>query len=393
MIMRPEPKGWCPGAHRPMQSGDGMIVRVRPRLSQISAAQAKGLARLARQYGNGQIDLTNRANLQLRGLLPDAVAPVVQDLSALGLLDLDAATESRRNILTQPLWQSGDDSHHLTQELAARLNELPELPAKFGFAIDCGPAPFLSSDPADIRLERSADGGVIVRADGLALGAPVALTDAVGLASAVAHWVAQTAQTCAEPAARRMAHLMPNRAALLPDWAQPRVRPAAPAVRLCPGPHPLGYCAGAGFGQISADALDTLADRAPGGLRLTPWRLLIALGGGGDLGQFPAALGLITRADDPLLAVDACVGAPFCGAATVATRPLAGQLAAGVLAPALASGQTLHVSGCSKGCARARVADLTLVGAGGRFDIVRGGVAWDTAEETGLAPDEISGVL
>ena len=48
-----------------MQSGDGMIVRVRPRLSQISAAQAKGLARLARQYGNGQIDLTNRANLQL----------------------------------------------------------------------------------------------------------------------------------------------------------------------------------------------------------------------------------------------------------------------------------------------------------------------------------------
>ena len=89
MIMRPEPKGWCPGAHRPMQSGDGMIVRVRPRLSQISAAQAKGLARLARQYGNGQIDLTNRANLQLRGLLPDAVAPVVEDLSALGLLDFD----------------------------------------------------------------------------------------------------------------------------------------------------------------------------------------------------------------------------------------------------------------------------------------------------------------
>ncbi len=28
-----EIKGWCPGALRPMQSGDGLVVRIRPRLT------------------------------------------------------------------------------------------------------------------------------------------------------------------------------------------------------------------------------------------------------------------------------------------------------------------------------------------------------------------------
>ena len=29
----PQVKGWCPGAHRPMMSGDGLVVRIRPRLA------------------------------------------------------------------------------------------------------------------------------------------------------------------------------------------------------------------------------------------------------------------------------------------------------------------------------------------------------------------------
>ena len=40
-------KGWCPGALRPMTSGDGLILRVRPPLSRLAPAQARGLAALA----------------------------------------------------------------------------------------------------------------------------------------------------------------------------------------------------------------------------------------------------------------------------------------------------------------------------------------------------------
>ena len=38
-------KGWCPGALRPMRSGDGLIVRLRPSCGELSAAQACEIAR------------------------------------------------------------------------------------------------------------------------------------------------------------------------------------------------------------------------------------------------------------------------------------------------------------------------------------------------------------
>jgi precorrin-3B synthase len=60
--------------------------------------------------------------------------------------------------------------------------------------------------------------------------------------------------------------------------------------------------------------------------------------------------------------VDACVGAPACPQASVATRDLAR-----LLAPLVAG--SLHVSGCAKGCARARPADVVLTGRDGLFDL------------------------
>lgn len=64
------------------------------------------------------------------------------------------------------------------------------------------------------------------------------------------------------------------------------------------------------------------------------------------------------------------------------------------LAPALETvapdaRRSLHVSGCTKGCARARAADITLVGRNGKFDLVRDGCAWDTPSQTGLSPEAL----
>ena len=66
-------KGWCPGALRPMASGDGLVVRIRPHGGRLSAAQAAGIAAAALAHGNGEIDLSARANLQLRGIAPATV--------------------------------------------------------------------------------------------------------------------------------------------------------------------------------------------------------------------------------------------------------------------------------------------------------------------------------
>ena len=61
-------QGWCPGALRPMPSGDGLVVRIRPPLGRLTQAQGQGIAELAARYAQPLLDLTSRANLQLRGI-------------------------------------------------------------------------------------------------------------------------------------------------------------------------------------------------------------------------------------------------------------------------------------------------------------------------------------
>jgi sulfite reductase beta subunit-like hemoprotein len=78
-------KGWCPGTLRPMESGDGLIARVRPWCGAFSLAQASGLADIAERLGNGHIDLTRRANLQIRGLSEECL-PALHNASLKGLL-------------------------------------------------------------------------------------------------------------------------------------------------------------------------------------------------------------------------------------------------------------------------------------------------------------------
>ncbi|TKW70120.1 MAG: precorrin-3B synthase, partial [Bradyrhizobium icense] len=124
-------KGWCPGALRPMLSGDGLVVRVRPHGGRLEARQAAGFADLAACYGNGLIDVTSRANLQIRGVTEEAHLPLLDGLARLDLLDSDPETESRRNILVTPFWNIGDDTCSLADELERALAaSRPGLPTK-----------------------------------------------------------------------------------------------------------------------------------------------------------------------------------------------------------------------------------------------------------------------
>src|ERR1700760_3583444 len=134
-----EIKGWCPSALRPMLSGDGLVVRIRPRGGRLSSAQALGIADLAARHGNGLIDLTGRANLQIRGVSVEGHARLIAGLAQLGLIDTDAELEAQRNILVAPFWRDGDETETLTAELERVLaGRSLGLPQKFGFAVDCG---------------------------------------------------------------------------------------------------------------------------------------------------------------------------------------------------------------------------------------------------------------
>ncbi|HET9764105.1 MAG TPA: precorrin-3B synthase, partial [Casimicrobiaceae bacterium] len=186
-------KGWCPSALRPMPSGDGLVLRVRPRGGRLTPAQASGIAELAKAFGNGLIDVTGRANLQIRGVREIDSEALAAALDGLGLVDGEAALEAQRNILVTPFWVAGDDTHLLAAELERALAAMPlGLPDKFGFAVDCGDSRVLAHAPADVRIERGAQGGLIVRAEGAAEGRAVAREQAVPTALALANWFVAT---------------------------------------------------------------------------------------------------------------------------------------------------------------------------------------------------------
>ncbi|MBC9245930.1 precorrin-3B synthase [Paracoccus sp. 11-3] len=377
-------RGWCPGAYRPMASGDGLVVRIRPPLGELSSSQAIGLADLARRYGHGIIQMTNRANLQIRGVAESDHAKMLDRLVALDLVPHDSRLDAQ-NIILDPLRAS--PSNDVQAKIAVALSEAlhdPEpisLPAKFGFVVDTGAARRLGHISGDIRIEAHRD-TLLVRADGCRMGRPVhSVTEAVSNALMLTRWFLETGGVNAEGRGR-MADLIAS-GAVPPEPLRGTLPPNPAADPPLPGPTQNGYCVAAAFGQLTSDDLHFLADCGAPWMRLTPWRMMFLPIVELPMG-FPRASTLIADPLQPLLRVDACPGAPACPQASVETRALARKLA-----PSLRPQETLHISGCGKGCARSRPADVTLVGRNGRFDLVRHGTAKDIPDVCSIAPDTV----
>jgi precorrin-3B synthase len=366
-------QGWCPGALRPMRSGDGLVVRVRPHLGRLTQAQAVGVAELAMRHGSGIIDLSARANLQIRGVAETGHPPLIEGLRALGLIDDSIAAETRRNIVVQPFWSEGDATATVAAALERALaeNDAPAPSAKFGYAVDCGEKPVLAETSADIRIERLAD-RLTVRADGALTAAQATQATAAKLALDLARWFLASGGA-PEGRGRMAAHLA--RGAVLPEAFRAIPVPRRQDVRLpCPGATPLGQLAAFAFGQIEAETLSVLAETGP--IRLTPWRMLLIEGAA----CMPAVAGLVTDPESPLLRTTACTGAPGCPQALIETRELARRLSVG-----LRRAETLHVSGCAKGCAHPGPATFTLVGQpGGKVAFIRDGTSRDAPHLPGL---------
>ncbi|MGE4078946.1 MAG: hypothetical protein AB7F22_25630 [Reyranella sp.] len=151
-------KGWCPGALQPMPSGDGLIVRIRPFCGALSLDQASSLADLAGRLGNGHIDLTRRANLQLRGLTEADLPALHERLRELDLIDADAEIEATRNLMVGPLAGLDEetvDIRPVAQAISQQLVSDPRvrlLSPKFGLLVDGGGPLSIAGERADIAL-------------------------------------------------------------------------------------------------------------------------------------------------------------------------------------------------------------------------------------------------
>ena len=425
---KPDPalvKGWCPGAVRPMETGDGFLVRVRLTAGILSAELAGELATIARQWGNEQIDYSQRGNLQLRGVQVDDLHLVQQRLADLGVLDRDAASEAVRNIVASPLSgldpTAAIDGRALCAALEKRLvsdTTVHALPGKFGFVVDEGGRLALDDVAVDVRFTglKTEDGPRVLIAVATAPGhyQPIAVTSveetpdrAADLARGV---IALRASLPNAP--RRMHEIIAQTglAALFHAsgfgevMADVSMMRHASGVEAVLGDHtgqPGSFIGvGAPFGRFNADQLallgDLAAERAMGELRLTPWRVILIPGVKPEklprIRPWISGARFIFSPDDPRLAVVTCAGSSGCRSATVEARADGETLAA--TARSLAkSGLTLHVSGCEKGCAHPGKCHVTLTGRNGKYDLVRDGRAWDKPWMTDLTLVEAANAL
>lgn len=373
----------CPGALRLHPADDGALARVRIPGGVLRVDQARTLGRAARELGDGELHLTSRGNVQLRGLHADCGGELAERLSAAGLLP-SWRHERVRNVIASPL--SGLDGHGFADvrpwlsaldELICASETAAGLSGRFLFALDDGRGD-VAGLGADVTVRATPDGDAWLRfgeSDRVALvsaedapaaallAAEVFLESSQGRAWRVAELGASTDDLMGEILAR----LPQGRAAVAPSW--PVGVPPRPGVVENPDGG-TGLSVLAPLGRITAAQWTQLTAVASSEARLTPWRGVVLPTVPTDRLAALSTTGLITDSASPWLGVGACTGRPGCAKSRTDVR----TDAAAALAPG--GGLPAYFSGCERRCGRPRGdhVDVVATEAGGyRISVVRDG--------------------
>jgi precorrin-3B synthase len=399
----------CPGALQTHAAADGGLARIRVPGGRLTSARLRELARAAAECGTGVIELTSRANVQVRGLGEES--GLAARMADAGLLP-SPTHERVRNILASPLTgcdgrgllDAGPLVAELDRSLCAR-PELAALPGRFLFAVDDGRGDVagLGADAGILPLGPDRAAVLVAGADS---GIRVPVSEAVPALLAVAGaFLAELAGS--QAAAWRIAELPggPGRVAARVRAASPTAGASAdagPSASPDAGPGgsggpvvprpvtrgPVGVVEPVGgpgdrvalgvavpLGRLTSAQAELLADLAPE-VRLTPWRGVVVPGlSRAEAAEASARLadaGLVTDPDSPWTGVSACTGRPGCAKSLADVRADAAASAAAPYAAAPPGTGTLpvHWAGCERRCGRpaGRVVDVVATGDGYRVD-------------------------
>lgn len=180
----------CPGVLTLHPARDGEVARIRLPGGYATARQWAAVAALACEFGDGNVDVTSRGNVQVRGLRPAAAAELAARARQTGLLPSGAHDRSR-NITASPLSGLGGRSplRRLVRALDAAIvadPALAALPGRFVFAVDdgTGGAAVARSDVGLRRSGRQAELLIAGRGAGIVLPAQAAVPAAIAAARA-----------------------------------------------------------------------------------------------------------------------------------------------------------------------------------------------------------------
>jgi ferredoxin-nitrite reductase len=406
----------CPGLFYATPAQDGVIYRIRTPAGILTSEQASVVAQFAEQMGDGYLQVTNRANLQIRSTQVAAPLPMLSAFQDAGLAASMSGVDHLRNIMASPT--AGIDPHIMldTRPLIEALDativqheEFAGLPAKFSVGFDGGELVSVRHHPNDIWLVAAADQSASTgepqptsfrllfnagHGQELDTGLLICPEDCVPLVVAIAHvYLAHVGRngshaTAKKPRLRQviaqqgitryLEHLQQHLPFALPHHPAVMARSAevAPHSRHI-GAHPqrqpgLSYLGlVAPLGRLTIAQFQALADLAQvyggGTLRLTPWQNVlipdVPTVRASALRQAVERLGLYDSATHPWSALVACTGNRGCHASATDTTGHALQLVNRLAQQGhLDQPVNIHVSGCTKSCAQHHKSDIALLG-------------------------------
>ncbi|MGF1342812.1 cobalamin biosynthesis protein CobG [Streptomyces flavovirens] len=353
----------CPGTLRLHRADDGALARIRIPGGVLTAEGAEALGRAAERFGDGELHLTSRGNVQLRGLAEEDAPDLAALLGGAGLLPSERH-ERVRNVVASPL--SGLDGHGAADvgpwltgldHLICGSDRATALSGRFLFALDDGRGD-VDALGADLTLIARDDGGAMLRVGATDTVLTVPAADGPRAALLAAGTFLDAAR---DTGAWRLKDLPAEVAAALPGEVLRRLRESGtdavtarhPRLVAARGPAPgqVGASAlavGVPLGRLGAAQWRLLS--CADGLRLTPWRGAVVTGvasgrAGALLGDLASA-GLITGPDSGWAGVGACVGRPGCAKSLADVRA---QAAAAVGPPGRLP---VYWSGCERRCGR-----------------------------------------
>ncbi len=119
------------------------MMRVRVSGGHLNALQAKKIGEIAKEFGQDYIDITTRAQIELRYLHIEDMPAILQGLEDVGLTSYQTGVDNFRNIVTDPLDKNGFDnilpSYNLLKKIEKTFLKNPDwistLPRKFNTGI------------------------------------------------------------------------------------------------------------------------------------------------------------------------------------------------------------------------------------------------------------------
>lgn len=315
----------CPGALSLHPAADGLLARVRLPGGRVRGDVLAALTRL------GEVELTSRANLQLRRVDPG----VAEAIAELGLLPSETH-ERVRNILASP-WSRGLDEviGALDVALCGR-PELAELSGRFLFAVDDGSGDVAGQRPDAVAVA-AGDGRWWVGPAGVV----VAVDEVVDELLAVPQGLLEDGD-----GAWRVADLPDGGVALAS-----RLRAGRPVV---PQPAPVrvprdGTELDVPAARLSTAAADALA-ASGADLRITVRRSVVLLG---EVDVAPLVAAGLVPAPSRWSRVSACTGRPGCAKALADVRAdAADAVASDRSTPEGDPDGLVHWSGCERRCGK-----------------------------------------